>query len=176
MKGRSGLQAGSSRGVVAGVGRSIVAGTLATMTMDGAMLAAARVGGEALDSERLSPQIIGRWAAGLLRGRYRHDDITLEKPVPGELILGLATHYATGIVLTAGFALLPRRARPGVSDAVVYGVATSALPFLVLFPSLGYGWFGLRSGEAGRMARVMLIGHTAFGAGIGIWTRRLMRS
>lgn len=56
-----------------------------------------------------------------------------------------------------------------------YGIATSLLPFLVLFPSLGFGWFGLRSGEAARINRTMVLGHTAFGIGIGIWVPRFLR-
>ena len=46
------------------------------------------------------------------------------------------------------------------------------LPLLVMFPSMGYGWFGPRSGEAARMDRIMLVGHTAFGVGIGLWAPR----
>lgn len=53
-----------------------------------------------------------------------------------------------------------------------FGIATAVLPLLVLFPSLGYGWFGLRSGEAARLERIMLLGHTAFGVGIGLWAPR----
>jgi hypothetical protein len=34
---------------------------------------------------------------------------------------------------------------------------------------MGYGWFGLRSGEAARLNRTMLLGRTAFGIGIGLW-------
>ncbi len=41
-----------------------------------------------------------------------------------------------------------------------------------MFPSMGYGWFGLRSGDAARLNRIMLLGHTAFGVGIGLWAPR----
>jgi hypothetical protein len=143
--------------------------------MDAAMVAAATVGGRAFSSERLSPQIIGRWAAGLLRGRYCHEDITAEEPVPGELALGMATHYATGIMLTGAYLLALDRRDRTFARAVAYGVATSVFPLFVMFPSMGYGPAGTRSGEAARMTRTMLIGHVAFGAGIAIWTRSLMR-
>jgi hypothetical protein len=33
---------------------------------------------------------------------------------------------------------------------------------------MGYGLFGLRSGEAARLNRIMLLGHAAFGIGIGL--------
>jgi hypothetical protein len=115
--------------------------------------------------------VIGRWAAGLVHGRWRHDDITGEPARRGELALGILTHYLTGIALTQAFLLLAHRGsrRPTIRAATAYGIATAALPLLVLFPSLGYGWCGLRSGEAARIDRIMLLGHTAFGIGIRLW-------
>lgn len=149
----------------------VPAGILATITMDGAMVAATRLGGSAFTSSRLGPDVIGRWAADLLHGRWRRDDIGVEPPRRGELMLGVLTHYATGIVLTQAYLLLQRRrrGRPSLTAATTFGIATAALPLLVLFPSLGYGWLGLRSGEAARLNRIMLVGHIAFGVGIGLW-------
>ena len=145
-------------------------GVLATVTMDLAMVAAGRFGGSAFMSDRVRPALIGRWAAGLLRGRWRHRDIGDEPARSGELALGILTHYATGVILTLAFIALPI-AKPGprVLPATAYGIATAVLPLFVLYPSLGYGWFGLRSGEAARLGRIMLVGHTAFGLGIGLW-------
>ncbi|MGZ6266442.1 MAG: DUF2938 family protein, partial [Candidatus Limnocylindrales bacterium] len=125
-------------------------------------------------SDRLGPGVIGRWAADLVRGRWHHGDITSEPARRGELGLGILTHYGTGIILTQAFLLLPRRGnrRPSFPGGMAFGIATAALPLLVLFPSLGYGWFGIRSGDAARLERIMLLGHTAFGVGIGLWAPR----
>jgi hypothetical protein len=149
----------------------VPAGVLATITMDLAMLAAARYGRGAFTSDRLGPDVIGRWAADLLRGQWRHRDIRSEPARRGELALGILTHYVTGIALTQAFLLLPRRGngRPTFLGATGFGIATAVLPLLVLYPSMGYGWFGLRSGEAARLNRMMVLGHTAFGIGIGLW-------
>jgi len=147
---------------------------LATITMDMALVAAARLGGSAFASDRLDPDMIGRWAAGLLRGRWRRGDITSEPGQRGELALGLLTHYTTGVILTEAFLLLPRRGnrRPSFPGGTAFGIATSALPLLVMFPSMGYGWLGLRTGDAARLNRIMLLGHIAFGVGIGLWAPR----
>jgi hypothetical protein len=149
----------------------VPAGALATFTMDLAMVAAARYGWGAFSSDRIGPDMIGRWAAGLLRGRWRHRDIRSEPAERGEFALGILTHYATGIILTQAFLQLPRRGngRPSFLGATGFGMATAILPLLVLYPSLGYGFFGLRSGEAARLNRTMLLGHAAFGLGIGLW-------
>ena len=152
----------------------VPAGVLATITMDVAMVAASSLGGSAFTSNRLDVNMIGRWVAGLLRGRWRHEDIVIEPARRGELGLGILTHYGTGIILTQAFVLMPRRedGRPGFAAGTAFGIATAALPLLVMFPSMGYGWFGLRSGEAVRVNRIMLLGHTAFGVGIGLWAPR----
>jgi len=148
----------------------VPAGVLATITMDVAMVAAARFGGAAFSSDRLGPDVIGRWAYGLSRGRWRHADIRSEPAPRGELALGILTHYATGIILTQAYLLLSRRRgeRPSLLGATAFGIASAGLPLVVLFPSLGYGWFGLRTGDAARIDRIMLLGHTAFGIGIGL--------
>jgi hypothetical protein len=149
----------------------IPAGVLATLTMDLAMVAAASCGRGTFTSDRMGPDVIGRWAEGLLRGRWRHRDIRSERAERGELALGILTHYATGIILTQAFLEIQRRGNrdAGFLGATGYGIATAVLPLLILYPSLGYGWFGLRSGEAARICRIMLLGHTAFGMGIGLW-------
>lgn len=38
--------------------------------------------------------------------------------------------------------------------------------------SARYGWLGLRTGDAARLNRIMLLGHIAFGVGIGLWAPR----
>lgn len=155
----------------------VPAGILATITMDVAMVAAAGCGGTAFTSDRLDPRMIGRWAAGLARGRWRHRDIRAEPPRREDLALGMLTHYVTGIALTEAFLLLPRRGADGPSllGGLGFGIATAALPLLVMFPSMGYGPLGLRTGEAARLGRTMLLGHLAFGTGIGLWGPRVVR-
>ncbi len=156
----------------------VPAGTLATLTMDLAMLAAARFGGPAFRSDRLGPDVIGRWADGLSRGRWQHADIRNEPAPRGEFLLGMLTHYGTGIILTQAYLESSRRrgAKPSLLGGTAFGIASAALPLLVLFPSLGYGWLGLRTGDAARIGRIMLLGHTAFGIGIGLAAPRFARA
>ena len=153
---------------------AVPAGVLATVTMDAAMVAASYVGGSAFSSDRLDVDMIGRWAADLVRGRWRHDDITGEPARRGEFALGMLTHYATGVMLTQAFLLAPRRGygRQALAAGTAFGIATAVLPLLLMFPSMGYGVCGLRSGDAARLNRIMLLGHTAFGVGMGLWAPR----
>ena len=163
---------GSGADLAAGV----AGGVVSTVVMDAAMVLAALLAPGAFASDKNSPEVIGRWAAGLCRGRGRHEDISAETPVRGELWIGLAAHYFTGITLTTAYLEAARRSgrRPGVIGATAYGLATSVLPLLLMYPSMGYGLGGRRSGDARRLVCSMLFGHAAFGAGIGLWaaTRR----
>ena len=148
----------------------VPAGVLATVTMDSVLVAASCLGGSTFSSDRLGVDMIGRWAGGLARGRWRRADVTIEPALRGEVGLGFLTHYATGIILTQAFLLLPRRGngRRSFAAATAFGIGTAVFPLLVMFPSMGYGWFGLRSGDAARLDRIMLLGHAAFGVGIGL--------
>ena len=56
---------------LADIPAGIPAGTLATLTMDVAMVAAAELGGPAFNSDRVGPDMIGRWAANLARDNWR---------------------------------------------------------------------------------------------------------
>ena len=161
------LPASIGGALVSGVGGGVVA----TVTMDVGMVLAARLAPAVLASDKIGPEMIGRWAAGLARGKWWHEDISAEQPVRGEVWLGFAAHYFTGIVLT-GSTSRPRAAvpvGPGVPGAVAYGVATSVLPLLLMYPSMGYGCCGRRSGDARSLVWTMLAGHVGFGVGIGLW-------
>jgi len=138
------------------------------------MVLASRLAPAQFASEKVDVNLIGRWVGGLRRDPVRSDDITQAPTVRGEVALGFATHYLTGIVLTETYLLATRRLglRPDPVKATVFGLATAALPLFTMYPSMGYGCCGRRSGDARRMLSIMLLGHTAFGAGIGLWTGR----
>lgn len=136
------------------------------------MVAASRLAPAVLATEKLDVNLIGRWVGGLGRRPRRGGDITGAPAVPGEVALGLATHYLAGIALTrVYFTSLERLGvQPGPVKATAFGLATAVLPLMVMFPSMGYGFWGRDSGDVRRMSSVMLLGHTAFGAGIGLCT------
>ena len=71
---------GVLRDRVPAVPTSVCVGVLATLTMDVAFVAASRLGGAAFTSDKIGPELVGRWAVGLARGRLRHDDIETEDP------------------------------------------------------------------------------------------------
>ena len=153
----------------------VPAGVLATVTMDVAMVAAERFGGSAFTSERLGPDMIGRWAAGpgcAAAGATMTSLASRRGAVSLRWACSRTTPRASSSRRHSCFFRVAGMARTSLAVGTAYGIATAALPLLVMFPSMGYGWFGLRSGDAARINRIMLLGHTAFGVGIGLWAPR----
>lgn len=68
------------------------------------------------------------WIGHAVRGWFTHEDITKAEPLPHEAAIGMAAHYAIGLIPGAGYALLLQVPQPRKSllpRAVAYGVATT---------------------------------------------------
>ncbi|HET6789142.1 MAG TPA: DUF2938 domain-containing protein [Aquabacterium sp.] len=113
--------------------------------------------------------IIGRWVGHLLRGRLRHEAIGRSPPIPGELALGWATHYAVGIGFAAVLVVLQGpawMARPTAHAALLVGVCTVLLPWLVMQPAMGAGWAASKTPTPFKNCLRNLANHTVFGLGL----------
>jgi len=156
-----------SRGFIGG----LIVGILATVTMDVVAMIALRFGVAGGGPRRTGPGLIGRWIGYFLQGNFRHADILQTPPLRGELLMGFAAHYAIGIVLTLTFLGLAvvARARPTALDAVLYGTATTALPWFLMFPSQGMGWLGWNTPGDTHLTRTSLFNHIVFGFGLALW-------
>jgi hypothetical protein len=88
-------------------------------------------------------------------------------------------HYAIGMTLTAfyvwtAFRLgLPAR---HFGLALSFGLATNVLPWLLMFPAMGYGWFGAHGPVGTRLFASSLFSHACFGLGIWIAMRVIATS
>lgn len=112
---------------------------------------------------------IGRWVGHMARGTFRHRAIAAAAPVRGERALGWLAHYLVGIAFAA---LLPVVA-PGWMDsptalpAIAFGLATVAIPWLLVQPALGAGIAAARSRDPWAARRQALATHFVFG--VGLW-------
>ena len=96
-------------------------------------------------------------------------------PVPGELPLALAGHYLIGITLTLTYATLVAAARiaPGktaMGTALAFGLLSNLLPWLWMFPSMGYGLFGVSAPSEWLLFRSSFVAHVFFGVGLALFT------
>lgn len=150
----------------------LIVGILATVTMDAVAMTTVRLGIAGRGPRRTGPDLIGRWVGYLFQGKFRHTDILQTPPLRGELLLGFVAHYSIGIVLTLVYLglLVVTHATPNALSAILYGTATTILPWFVMFPSQGMGWLGWDAPGDAHLARASLFNHVVFGLGIALWT------
>jgi len=117
--------------------------------------------------------LVGRWALGLLRGQWAHADIARSPARPGEVPMGWAFHFLIGgggVALlyaawlqSIGWTLPAHRLWGGVA----FGALTSLLPWLLLLPAFGWGWFGRRGPRGANALLASTISHLPYGLGVG---------
>jgi hypothetical protein len=117
--------------------------------------------------------LVGRWALGLARGQWAHADIADSPARPGEVRMGWAFHLLVGgggvalmyaaFVRAAGFSVPTHHLWGGV----IFGALTSLLPWLVLLPAFGWGWFGRRGPKGANALLASIVSHLPYGLGVG---------
>jgi len=155
--------------------RCVVAGVLATLVMDagGGVLRALHL------TVGLPPNLIGRWFVTLVREPRVVTTIADVPAVPGELAIALAGHYCIGIALTVAFlAALAATGRRGerrfaFAAALVFGLLTNLLPWLWMFPAMGYGRFGRAAPAEWALTTTSFVNHLIFAIGLACATRWL---
>lgn len=113
--------------------------------------------------------LVGRWLAHMVRGRFRHDSIAKSPPVNGELIIGWTAHYLIGIAFAAvliGVWGIEWVRQPTLGPALLVGIVTVAVPFLVMQPGMGAGIAACRTPNPNAARLQSLITHAIFGFGL----------
>lgn len=145
-------------------------GIVGAVLMDITETLAARVG----LTSGVSVGLVGRWALGLLRGQWAHADIARSPERAGEVRTGWAFHLLVGggavallyaaVVHAAGLDVPSHHVWAGV----IFGMATSLLPWLLLLPAFGWGWFGRRGPRGSNALLASAVSHIPYGLGVGI--------
>jgi hypothetical protein len=150
--------------------QALAVGALSTLSMDVLTGLALRLGMVA----PLTPELVGRWFVSVARVRPIHVDIARSPAVHHEFAIALPIHYAIGLFLTSFYLwttyqlhVSPRN----VALALTFGLLTNALPWMVMFPAMGYGFFGLHGPAGTRLFASSLLSHAFFGLGIWIGVR-----
>jgi hypothetical protein len=117
-----------------------------------------------------------RWIASALRGQFVHTDVAAEPAIPGELPKALPVHYLIGLVLAVGYFLSVGRFGYSANFAagIAYGIATSVFAWLLMFPAMGFGVFGLRAPPEMTPIWTTAFNHACYGFGLALWTRVLI--
>lgn len=113
--------------------------------------------------------LVGRWFAHMARGRFRHESIGASPPVHGERLIGWAAHYLIGIAYAAvliGIWGLAWVERPTLVPALIVGIGTVALPFLLMQPGMGAGIAASKTPRPAAARLQSLVTHAVFGLGL----------
>lgn len=117
--------------------------------------------------------LIGRWFIDLFSGRFIHPDIRNSAVHKNEVFVGWLFHYLIGGGAVA-LLLVPWLWLSGTTQLpdsplpyLLFGLATSALPWLILMPSYGWGLFGQHAPAGCKPLIASPLNH--LGYGIGIW-------
>jgi hypothetical protein len=144
---------------------TVAVGFGATMVLDLCALFLWRAFGIPLPSYCL----VGRWLRHMPEGRFRHASIVAADPMPAECAIGWIAHYATGafyallLVLVAPSGWLQE---PTLLPAMLLGLVTVAVPFLVMQPSFGLGIASSRSPNPTEARLRSVMSHAVFGFGL----------
>ena len=113
--------------------------------------------------------LLGRWLGHMPRGRFQHTAIGKATPVPGERALGWIAHYFTGIFFALALLALTGASwlcQPSLFPALLFGVVTVAMPFLLMQPAFGLGIAAAKTANPGKARLHSLITHGIFGLGL----------
>jgi len=102
----------------------------------------------------LSAHLISRWFASVARGRVLHSDVAQVTLAPHELVIAVPVHYLIGITLALAYCA--HHSPLGLSPrnpvaALRFGLCTNLLPWLLMLPAMGYGWFGVEGSPPTRL-------------------------
>jgi len=144
-----------------------LAGIVATLVMD--------VVGSVLRGTGLTHgppiQLVGRFFVSVFRGHLTALDPSIPRDTSFSRGLILPIHYAIGTALGLLFGFVAGRlmdSPPPWWLSVLYGLGTTALPALWMFPAMGFGLLGLRGPDELRLLPTALVNHLLFGLGLAL--------
>jgi len=86
-----------------------------------------------------------------------------------ELAIGWGFHYAVGIAYAALYLAISRlvlASGPTLVSALVFAIALLVVPWFVMQPALGLGFFAVKTPHPNVTRIISISGHTAFGVGL----------
>jgi hypothetical protein len=92
--------------------------------------------------------------------------------VRNELAAGWLFHYVTGGSVALSYPLLHLAFRASLPEyhfihALLWGLATTLLPWVILYPAFGWGFFGAKAPKGTRPLLSATVAHLLYGLGLG---------
>lgn len=148
-------------------------GIFATVMMDSVAIYVSRKKIINLEGLQIVPVLLGRWVLSIPQyGRLAYADIRTLPQKNDEARIGMFLHYLIGIFLGAGFMLF--LGLPGVDQlnkilaGIAYGLLTNAFPWLLMYPAMGFGFFGWNLPVRRRLVLFSCLNHLVYGLALGL--------
>lgn len=113
--------------------------------------------------------LVGRWFRHMPEGTFTHASIANASQKRFECAVGWIAHYIIGVAYALALVAVVAGdwlARPTLLPALLLGIGTVLVPFLVMQPSFGLG-IAASKAPSPRQARLRsLMAHVAFGVGL----------
>jgi hypothetical protein len=113
--------------------------------------------------------LVGRWVAWMPRGVFVHRPIAATPSMRGELAIGWGFHYAVGVAYAALYLAMVRlvlTSGPTLISALTFALALLVVPWFVMQPALGLGFFAAKTPHPNVARIISVSGHAAFGVGL----------
>ena len=113
--------------------------------------------------------LIGRWFCHMPEGTFMHANIAAASQKRSECTVGWIAHYVIGAVYALVLVALVSGswlARPTLGPALLFGVGSVLVPYLIMQPSFGLGIAAARTPQPTQARLRSLMAHTAFGVGL----------
>ncbi len=149
---------------------AFLGGMVGAVLMDITETYAARIG----VTSGVTIALVGRWCLSLMRGQFFHSNILNTRPHPQEIRAGWAFHFLIGgggvALLYPLFFLATGLSYPAshLLGGVLFGLATSLLPWFILLPCFGWGVFGRRGPTGSNALLASMLSHVPYGLGVGV--------
>ena len=113
--------------------------------------------------------LVGRWLRHMPEGTFTHASIAVAPQKRSECTVGWIAHYVIGTVyalVLVAFVSGSWLARPTLLPAMLFGIGSVLVPYLVMQPSFGLGIAASRTPNPTQARLRSLVAHTAFGVGL----------
>ncbi|MBI5965901.1 MAG: DUF2938 domain-containing protein [Chloroflexi bacterium] len=116
--------------------------------------------------------LVGRWVLYMPDGVFRHSNIGSAPQKSAECVVGWIAHYITCIVFAVTFLAfigMNWLQHPTLIPAIIFGVLTISVPFLIMQPAFGLGVAASRTSSPAQARLRSLINHIVFGFGLYVF-------
>lgn len=151
----------------------LFSGFLATFLMDAFAIFGIRTGVYNLKGLQVVPPLLGRSLSLIFRRRQIFfADIQQEPPQQYEHQIGMIAHYVIGLVFGVIFVVSVYLKLPNshpVISGIIFGFLTIIFPWLLMYPAMGFGFFGRKLAICKQLILFSPINHLIYGLFLGIF-------